>query len=512
MKVSIQLLGEQPMSASAPILRSHRALLTGTVVITLAALALRLFRLANQSFWIDEISSVLIAQTPLGSIYERSAVGSNSLPTYFIFLKAFIGNSAADLEFRSRLLSVIAGTLSVPLFIAIVYLWRRQRTTALLAGTLLAVNPLHLWYSQEVRGYSVTLFFGLIALLAFELARDRRRARWWALYMVAGLTAVTAHKTALIFLAACGLWHVWDVLKHRKDFKSLMIHVPIALITAIVLTLKSFPPLEGYGRSTTGLEVGYTFLTFLGGYSFGPSLTDIQSFGPWIALSKHTVETGILLVILFALFIPIAANIRQLIARKELQLLLLSIGIVSLYALLTPFPYNIRYVLPGLLGFLALAAVLAVDSKKAFWARLSVGCVLVVSLWADGQWYYSRQYRKADSRAVAQWLADKKENVHSWTVLPDYMKVPIEWYLRPYPDILARAIPPTSDRTTTFPPVPDVLILSRRHHLSQPDQTLASYESATGGAKTNLTFAGFELYVANARIQDPMTEGKQPAQ
>jgi hypothetical protein len=40
-----------------------------------------------------------------------------------------------------------------------------------------------------------------------------------------------------------------------------------------------------------------------------------------------------------------------------------------------------------------------------------------------------------------------------------------------------------------------VLAISRRHHLSNPDQLIASYESAAGGSQTNLAFAGFELYV-----------------
>ncbi|HLX72708.1 MAG TPA: glycosyltransferase family 39 protein, partial [Verrucomicrobiae bacterium] len=263
--------------------RSRRAFFAGVALLTFASLGLRLFRLANQSFWIDEVSSILAAQSPLNNIYERSALASNSLPTYFVLLKTFIGTTADDLEFRARLLSVIAGVLSIPLFVAVMYLWRRQRGTALLAGTLLTVNPLHLWYSQEVRGYAVTLLFGLLTLLCFELAREKRRAGWWVLYVLFGIIAITAHKTALIFPVACGLWHAWDVFKQRGQLKNLLIHAPIALAAIVAMTLKSYPPVEGYGRNTTGLEVGYTFLTFLGGYSFGPSLTDIQSFGPWTA-------------------------------------------------------------------------------------------------------------------------------------------------------------------------------------------------------------------------------------
>lgn len=478
--------------------RSRRAFFAGAALLTVVGLGLRLFRLANQSFWIDEVSSILAAQSPLNNIYERSALASNSLPTYFVLLKAFIGNTVDDLEFRARLLSVIAGALSIPVFVTVVYLWRRQRGTALLAGALLAVNPLHLWYSQEVRGYAVTLMFGLLTLLCFELAREKRRAGWWVLYVLFGIIAITAHKTALIFPVACGLWHGWDVLKQRGRLKNLFIHAPIAAAAVAAMLLKSYPPTEGYGRSTTGLEVGYTFTTFLGGYSFGPSLTDIQSFGPFGAVSKHIPETGIAILILLALLVPAVTDFRRLMTGKEMQLLFLSIGAVSIYSLLTQFPYNVRYVLPGLLGFLAMVAILATGSNKPAWSRLSLAGILAVSLWADVQWFYCWQYRKADSRAVAHWLVDEKEHVHSWTVLPDYMKATLDWYLRSHPDVLSRAVAPSSDRTTTFPPVPDALILSRRHHLADPDQLIATYSAAAGGAQTNRAFAGFELYIAKS--------------
>lgn len=489
---------------------SRQLFFVGAALVTFVGLGLRLFRLTNQSFWIDEVSSIGAAQSPFKHIYENSALASNSLPTYFILLKAFIGKTTDGLEFKARMLSVVAGVLSIPLFVAVVYLWRRQRGIALLAGGLLAVNPLHLWYSQEVRGYAVTIFFGLLTLLCFELARDKRHAGWWILYVLFGIFAITGHKTALIFPVACGLWHACDVFKEREPRKNLLVHAPIAAAAIATMLLKSYPPTEGYGRSTTGLEVGYTFLTFLGGYSFGPSLTDIQSFGPLHAVSKHVPETGIVILVLLALLVPVLSNLRRLVSGKEMQLLCLSIGAVSIYALLTPFPYNIRYVLPGLLGFLAMAAVVATDSKKAAWARLSLAGILTVSLWADIQWFYCWQYRKADSRAVAQWLVDEKEHIHSWTVLPDYMKATLDWYLRDHTNVLSSAIAPTSDRTTTFPPVPDVLILSRRHHLANPDQLVATYSSAAVGAQTNRAFAGFELYIVNSPAPTSTPDNQHP--
>ena len=487
--------------------RSRQSFLVGLALLTLAGVGLRLFRLADQSFWIDEVSAVMTAQGPVKGIYERSALASNSLPTYFLLLKPFVGTSRVNLEFQARLLSAIAGALAVPVFVGVVFFWRRQRGNALLAGAFLAINPLHLWYSQEVRGYAVMLLFGLLTLLCFELARQKRQTIWWILYLLAALMTIALHKTGLVFPAACGLWHAWDVARHRGNFKNLLIQAPVAVATLIALALKSYPPPEGYGRSSTGLELGYTFLTFVGGYSFGPSVTDIQSHGPLAAISRHAIETGILCLILLALAFLFTVNFRRMIAGREIQLVFLGVGVVSVYALFSGFPYNVRYALPALFGFLALVAVFAAELNKSSFVRLTTASLLLVSVWADGQWFYSWQYRKGDSRAVAQWLVQNKERVHSWTVLPDYMQVPIEWYLQPCPDILAGKMAPTGERSTTFPPVPDVLIITRRHHLLEPDKMIASYESSAHAAEAVTNFAAFELYVG-ARPSEVTNSGK----
>jgi hypothetical protein len=475
--------------------RSRQSFLVGVALLTLAGLCLRLFRLGNQSLWVDEVNAVVTAQAPLKGIYLRSALASNSLPTYFVLLKPFVSTSGVDLEFRARLLSVIAGALSVPVFIGVVFLWRQRRGMSLLAGTLLAVNPLHLWYSQEARGYSVMLLFGLLAFLCFELARQKKQVIWWILYLLAALMAIALHKTGLIFPVACGLWHLREIVKRQGSLKSLLIHAPIAIATLAMLALKSYPPPAGYGRSARGLEIGYTFLTFVGGYSFGPSVTDIQSHGSLAAISTHAFETGILLAVLLALAFLFAINFRRLLVGREIQLLFLAVGVVSIYALISGFPYNVRYALPALFGFLALIAVFAGELYKSSFVRLSVAGVLAVSLWADAQWFYIWQYRKGDSRAVAQWLVQHQERIQSWMVLPEYMNSPLEWYLKPFPKILANEIPPTSDRSTTFPPLPDVLILTRRHHLADPDKVIASYANSAHGTETVTNFAAFELYV-----------------
>jgi len=158
------------------------------------------------------------------------------------------------------------------------------------------------------------------------------------------------------------------------------------------------------------------------------------------------------------------------------------------------FPYNVRYALPAIFGFLAVMVWCGARQIAPILSRLLLGGVLVVGLWADAQWFYSPAYRKGDSRAVAEWLLENQDRIRSWTVLPDYLAISIQWYLEPHAEILARFQPPQEPQTTSFPPVPDVLIIGRRHHILRPDQLIASYCAEAGKVQAIHSFAGFELY------------------
>jgi len=76
--------------------RPNRLFVIGILLLTLVGFGLRIFRLSNQSFWIDEVSSVMVAQGPLHGIYERSVLAANSLPTFFLMLKPFVCRSESN--------------------------------------------------------------------------------------------------------------------------------------------------------------------------------------------------------------------------------------------------------------------------------------------------------------------------------------------------------------------------------------------------------------------------------
>ena len=68
------------MNASPTATGARHPFAIGIALLTVIGFGLRIFRLSNQSFWTDEVSSILAAQGPFHGIYERSMLAANSLP------------------------------------------------------------------------------------------------------------------------------------------------------------------------------------------------------------------------------------------------------------------------------------------------------------------------------------------------------------------------------------------------------------------------------------------------
>ncbi len=140
---------------------------TGVVLLILFGLALRLARLAFQPLWWDEGYSVWFATHPLAQMAALTAQDIHP-PFYYALLHGWaapLGTSPTAL----RLLSVVVGVLTIPLLFLVARRMLSARA-ALLAAFLLTINPLHIYYSQEVRMY------GLVALLSVAILAAAWRA------------------------------------------------------------------------------------------------------------------------------------------------------------------------------------------------------------------------------------------------------------------------------------------------------------------------------------------------
>ncbi|HEX6535176.1 MAG TPA: glycosyltransferase family 39 protein [Gemmatimonadaceae bacterium] len=132
--------------------------------LMLLALVLRVMGLAATNLWLDEANSWLVATLPwhdmIGNL-RASPLG----PLYFVALKLWIGafgDSAASL----RAPSLVAGVLLVPVTWAIAARATSRRAAAL-GAALVALSPLHLYFSREARMYMPLALLGALFVLAY---------------------------------------------------------------------------------------------------------------------------------------------------------------------------------------------------------------------------------------------------------------------------------------------------------------------------------------------------------
>ena len=193
-----------------------------TILLLLAvllALGLRLYQLDAQSLWYDEGFSAYLAHMDVAEITERTAADIQP-PLYYYLLHAWIGLVGDD-EIPLRGLSVLFGVLTVPLMYAVAWQLFRSRWAGLLAALLVAASPLHVWYSQEVRMYSLLTFLCLLSsyflLLAIGAKKTWQNLALWPAYTLTSIAALYTHYFAFFVLAfqALYLFLVWSAAGFR---------------------------------------------------------------------------------------------------------------------------------------------------------------------------------------------------------------------------------------------------------------------------------------------------------
>jgi uncharacterized membrane protein len=146
------------------------------LLIALLGLGLRFHRLGAQSLWYDEGFSVYLARMSLGEITARTAADIQP-PLYYYLLHAWI-QIFGDREDALRSLSLLFGVLTIPLMAAVAWQLFRSPMASILAALLVAVSPLHVWYGQETRMYTLWVWLCLLSsyLLLLVIQAQTRRA------------------------------------------------------------------------------------------------------------------------------------------------------------------------------------------------------------------------------------------------------------------------------------------------------------------------------------------------
>ncbi|MDP2937469.1 MAG: glycosyltransferase family 39 protein [Dehalococcoidia bacterium] len=127
-------------------------------------------------------------------------------PLFYLMLHIWLslGRSEAFL----RIPSALFGALSVPLVFALGRAWVPERT-AVLGALFLSMAPMHVWYSQEVRMYSLLTFLGLVSTVSLTRLIKGAKPVWWVVYASSALAGLYTHYGMVGLLVVQGLWLVF---------------------------------------------------------------------------------------------------------------------------------------------------------------------------------------------------------------------------------------------------------------------------------------------------------------
>ena len=133
--------------------------------LTVLAIALRSIHLTRFSFWADECLTLFVCQKPLGDVFKVILLTDVHPPVYYVLLHLW--QLVSHNEVYLRCLSLIPGVLSVPVMYALARRLLSERA-ALVAAALMAVNPLHVVQSQQIRYPVLVTLLSMLSILYFH--------------------------------------------------------------------------------------------------------------------------------------------------------------------------------------------------------------------------------------------------------------------------------------------------------------------------------------------------------
>jgi len=219
-------------------------------VILFLGVASRIYRLEAHSLWYDESTSVLerggLNRLPaLNKLFDKDFLIKNRdyLNLYsnsFIYYWQKLFNKT---EFGLRLSSVIFSVLSIYLLYLLGKIVFDTRV-ARLSAFLLAISPLHIYYSQELRPYAAACFFTTLSLYSFFKILNGGGKKYYFLYIIANVLNIYFFCISVIFLLPIFIFLLSKIKQYMQVFKRIIIADALILFFALPVFLTLYPNLQ----------------------------------------------------------------------------------------------------------------------------------------------------------------------------------------------------------------------------------------------------------------------------
>ena len=486
-------------------------------ILLLAALV-RLLGISTESLWLDEATSLMVARL---SPVELTRWTANDIhpPLYYLLLHYWVFLGQSELVVRG--LSALAGVLTVGALYGLAETLFDRRV-GLWAALLLAVNPLHVWYSQEARMYALlTLLYTLSLWLALRVWRRPSWGRGLAYVLVTTAALYTHYYSvfAVLIANAFFLYFWWRRGRSRDLLRTWLLTQAATLLLYLGWLPRLWANLGG-GGGWLAFSAGPPSLMVLPQtlilYVVGTARAQVPEAIRRLAylLTGITVLAGLLPFVLPGRRLRVYAEGEDsgwgeamVFALTGLCLPLAAAWIAS--QVFKPM-YSARYMLPFLPSFVLLLAAGLRAVQRSGW-RLMLGGLLCLTM----GWCLVTQAQvleKPDWRGIAQQVVAESEPGDGVLFVPGWHGAPFAYYageVLPLYDAMPAMVRQTPDASLGY--VREAIVAHERiwfvwetRHYSDPEaQVLALLRDELQQQSVRPLARLGELYL----FQKPLIEG-----
>jgi mannosyltransferase len=398
-------------------------ILTG---IALLGLALRFFNLGNESLWLDEAASYFISNSTTIAGVWTSAFNDHHPPLHFIML--WVVRLLGSNEFWLRFPSACAGAATI---VVIFFLGREiaNEKVGLISALLLAVAPIHIYYSQEARMYAFAVLFITIAYYTFFKACKSRQWYDWTLFGIACAAAFYSHFYTGV--ATITLFIGYFIIRIKEfnfsrqqgtsgsinsilptDFKFIIIGGAVAFILVIPIIGSFFNQSQYFLARTFNWGLSFWSIPF-------------ATFSAFV-FSNEIVAIFFIILMIIGLLLTWQLNKYKAIV---LGFFLIIPVIVSMYMSNT-IPFNVRYHLYLITLFLVVVGI-GIERLAEFLNKnngIYIALVLIILFSVVPLSGYYSSLHKEDWRDFSLNLQKITQPGDIIVPLPNYMSMPLEYY------------------------------------------------------------------------------------
>lgn len=279
--------------------------------LALVAFALRVIELTNRSIWLDEGTTLLRLS---GSLIDNLSnviyvAGERTIdtqpPLYFLLLQGFVA-LGGEHEFIFRFFSVMFGVLCVPMTYALAHRMF-DAPTAVLAALFVALSPGLIWYSREIRMYSLVPFLAAaLTLAAYRCSRATQHiVPAWIFWIALAIASFLTHYSFAGLIAGQGAFLLAWTARRWQQFRArdrrILLAAGASLAGLLLLALAAPFVREVLVRLLSGQDMNYAFApieiivqTQFGGLLLGMNAFDFSAGAIGLVVGALCLATAII--------------------------------------------------------------------------------------------------------------------------------------------------------------------------------------------------------------------------